>query len=591
MIEASNFYSNLSELEQAKNTENPKKYLKSKELSKKILKKSLDDCIDLVKQVDYYKYYDLYNTIFPRTENIIKEVKEEVIVEEEELSIEEKKYIRKICKNPELRSFEKEETLLKRLNVDKEVLNKHLDSLGLHIKSSQFSKARFHTLNTKKRYIISSAQTASPVHIGFLENIKQYAEFINAEIGIIATRYRNPTSIWKEEGDVWDTLTHPYLTAQRQFLHDDLLLLADLKIQATAPNPTNGLECFGDHASVIVGAPRIEMRSVAVLDSQKQKFLYSTGSVTAPSFTDTVAGGKAAEHHSYGFIVVEIESDNVVHVRNVSADDNGNFNDLIYRVEDGIITKEDTECLVWGDSHFAQKDEDVTTAFRNLSKDLKIKKSVLHDIWDSESINVHNIKNPIVQHQLQLEGKDDLQKELDQMVQELKWFEDNMEETIVVASNHDDMLDRAMHQGDWRDNLKNAKLFVKMLLITLEGKAPLGIIPYYINGKFKNVKALGLDDSYILNGVELALHGHKGSNGSKGNIQSFSKLSDKTIIGHSHSPSIKWGCYQVGISCGMKHGYNKGLSGWAYASVTLNKHGKRQMIILNKNTLTYTTLY
>ena len=55
--------------------------------------------------------------------------------------------------------------------------------------------------------------------------------------------------------------------------------------------------------------------------------------------------------------------------------------------------------------------------------------------------------------------------------------------TIVVASNHDDMIDRAMYQGDWRDNLKNAELFVDMLSVTLKGKAPKGIIPYFIDKK------------------------------------------------------------------------------------------------------------
>ena len=64
-----------------------------------------------------------------------------------------------------------------------------------------------------------------------------------------------------------------------------------------------------------------------------------------------------------------------------------------------------------------------------------------------------------------------------------------------------------------------------------------------------------------------------------------------TIIGHGHAPHIVGGCYEVGISCGMDHGYNSGLSGWAYNGVTLNKYGKRQSITFNKETLTYTTLY
>lgn len=520
-------------------------------------------------------------------------VDNKVEVEEKKFDIskEDQKYIKRICNNSNINLDEKLDILTNEFNVEIEVMQEMINFLGMSLSQSQFSAAKLHTLKKKKRYIISSAQTASPVNLAFLNNIEAYAKFIDAEIGIIATRYRNPTSIWKEEGDIWDERTHKYLTANRQSLHNDVLLLADLKIQATSPNPTSGIELFGDDASVIVGAPRIEMRTVPVLPNQKQKFLYSTGTVTVPSFTDSVAGGKAGEHHTYGFIVVEIESDEVVHLRSVSASDDGSFNDLIYRIENETITKEKVDTLVWGDSHFAQKDPNITDAFRQVCRDLSIKNSVLHDVWDSESINVHNIKNPVVQHQLMKEGKDDLKKELDQMVSELGWFEKNMEETLVIASNHDDMLDRAMINSDWKDNLKNAEIFIKMLKLTLSGKAKEGIIPYCINKKFNKIKALGVNDSYIKFGVELGLHGHKGPNGSKGSIQSFSKLSNKTIIGHSHSPGIKWGCYQVGISCKMQHGYNNGLSGWAFASCTLNSRGKRQMIVLHKDTLTYTTLY
>ena len=502
-----------------------------------------------------------------------------------------KSYIKRVVNNPNETLEQKIERLVLELQSSSKEVQEMINFLGMSLTASQFSAAKLHILPKKERYIISSAQNASPVNLELLHNIQAYADFIDAEIGIIATRYKNPTSMFKEGDDVWDERTHPYLTANRQFLHKNLLLLADLKVQATSPNPTNGLELFGDHASVIVGSPRIEMRSVPVLPGQLQKFLYSTGTVTTPNFTDSVAGGKAAEHHTYGFIVVEIENDEVVHVRNISADADGNFNDLIYRVEDSKVTMEDVECFVWGDSHFARKDENVTEGFRKICKDLGIRTSVLHDIWDSKSINVHNIKNPIIQHELMKNGEDDLREELKQMYQELEWFEDNMTNTIVVASNHDDMLDRALVQTQWTDNLKNAEIFVELLGLKLSLKAPNGLIPYYINDKFVNIKALGINDSYILHGVELGLHGHKGPNGSRGSVKSFARLSHKTIIGHSHSPSIHWGCYQVGLSCAMEHGYNQGLSSWAYAGCTLNKHGKRQMIILNQNTLTYTTLY
>lgn len=504
---------------------------------------------------------------------------------------EDQKYIKRVINNDNINLEEKLDILSNQFKMDSDKLKEMINFLGMSLSPSQFSAAKLHTLKTKKRYIISSAQTASPVNISFLNNIKTYAEFIDAEIGIIATRYRNPTSLWKEEGDVWDEKVQEYLTANRQYLHKNVVLLADLKIQATSPYPTTGIELFGDNASCIVGSPRIEMKTVPTLPDKTQKFLYSTGTVTVPSFTDSVAGGKAGEHHTYGFVIVEIEDEEVVHLRSVSASTDGSFNDLIYRVENQTVYSEEVDTLVWGDMHFAQKQIDITYAFRGLCNDLGIKTSVLHDVFDSASVNPHNFKDPVVQYRLMKEGKDDLRKELRLMNKELKWFENNMKETIVVASNHDDMLDRAMSFSDWRANLKNAEIFVKLLKLSLSGKATEGLIPYLINKTFKRIKALGLNDSYIKYDVELAIHGHKGPNGSKGSINSFSKLSTKTIIGHSHSPAIKWGCYQVGIACKQQHGYNKGLSGWAYAGVTLNKHGKRQLIVFNKDTLSYTTLY
>lgn len=508
------------------------------------------------------------------------------------LSKEDQSFLRRICNNSVLTEREKIKKLSNRFNVEETILHAWAEELGLSLESSEYAKAACHTLAKKKRYLISSAQNASPVNEEFLDNMKVYAKHIDAEIGIIATRYKNPTSVYEESGDRWDMKTHPYLTAKRQTLHKNLLLLADLKIQATAPNPTNGIELFGGMKSVIVGAPRIEMRSVPVLEDQIQKFLFSTGSVTSPNFTDTVAGGKAAEHHSFGFVVVEIENEDVVHIRNISAHEDGSFNDLIYRVDNGKVTQEGTEYLIWGDSHFAQKEDDVTKAFRNLCDELGVRKSILHDVWDSASVNVHNISNPVVQMELWRDGKAILKNELTQMLQELKWFEKNMDETIIIASNHDDMIDRAITNYSWRDFPPyNAESFVKLEKLVVDGKAPDGVIPYIINKNFTKVTAIGLDNSWVRHGVELGLHGHKGPNGARGNINGFAKLSTKTVIGHSHSPAIKWGCYQVGVSCGLKHGYNKGLSGWAYNGVTLNKYGKRQSITFNKDTLTYTTLY
>lgn len=510
------------------------------------------------------------------------------------ISAQDKKYIRRILAVEGIPLDTKIDILSKELDLTPDNLKNIITELNLSLTNSQFTNAKLRELKASKRYIISSAQNSSIVNFNFLVNIEAYANFIGAEIGIIPTRYKNPTSIFMERdkgNDVWDHAIDKYLTAKRQILHNNLMLLADLKIQATSPNPTNGIELFGDYRSLIVGAPKIEMVSVPVLPTMPQKFLYSTGSITFPNFTESVAGGKAGEHHSFGFVVVEIENDDIVHIRTVSAEQDGSFNDLVFRVEKGAVIEESVGGLVWGDSHFAQKDPKVTDAFRGLCKDLKIHTSVLHDVWDSKSINVHNIDDPYIQFQLLESGENNLSEEIDQMFEELNWFEENMTTTYVISSNHDDMLDRALKIPNfWSKNLVNAKTILRFMSMKLEGLADDGIINYLISDGYDNVETVSLNDSLVINGIELGLHGHKGPNGSRGGIKTFSKLPFKTITGHSHSPGICGGAYQVGVSCSLDHGYNQGLSNWAYAGCTFNEHGKRQIIVFNKDSLTYTTL-
>ena len=129
------------------------------------------------------------------------------------------------------------EILMNEFKVDEDTLHSWFMDLSISTISSQFEKAKFHSLKPAQRYIISSAQTASAVYKPFFENMLAYAKFIGAEVGIIATRYKNPTSVHKIEGDVWDERVLPYLTAQRQSLHEGIVLLGDLKIQATATSP------------------------------------------------------------------------------------------------------------------------------------------------------------------------------------------------------------------------------------------------------------------------------------------------------------------------------------------------------------------
>jgi transposase len=81
-----------------------------------------------------------------------------------------------------------------------------ISKLGITEKSIQESpqliKAKERKFDKKKkRFIITWAQNDTPVHEAFVSNIEAYANFIEADIHIIAGRYKNPTSVFTKEQD------------------------------------------------------------------------------------------------------------------------------------------------------------------------------------------------------------------------------------------------------------------------------------------------------------------------------------------------------------------------------------------------------
>ena len=75
------------------------------------------------------------------------------------------------------------------------------------------------------------------------------------------------------------------------------------------------------------------------------KILLSTGACTVKNYTDSKSGKKGEFHHMLGFIIVELDGEDF-HIRQVNADDNGNFYDLFSRVKDGKVKKNKKGCEV-----------------------------------------------------------------------------------------------------------------------------------------------------------------------------------------------------------------------------------------------------
>lgn len=478
------------------------------------------------------------------------------------------------------------------LNLSERTVRKWFSKLGFKEKVDvepeqyEMAKKRKHD-NTRSRFLITWAQNNTPIHNKFWENMKAYAEYIDADIHVIAGRYKNPTSVFQDaDQEIWDTSVVPYLDAGRHNLHKYVSIMSDIKIQPTATNPMSGLQGVSGVNSCVFGSPKVQMEMIPVLKGNKPKMMITTGSVTKMNYTDSKAGKKGEFHHTYGFVVLEIKDKETFYIRQVTADDkSGAFTDLCYRVENTTVSKIDSmAAIVLGDIHYGNHDQDVISTTLDMLDKIEPKHVILHDVFDGLSINHHEMKDPFIQYSKEVKNQNSLQLEIDNMLNGLCDFE-QFENVVIVRSNHDDFLDRWLKNEDWKKQptSKNSKLYMKFSHMLLEQyeKNPeevKGIIPQLINERYPNYTTLGRDDSYRVKNWELGQHGDIASNGSRGSLTNFRTLNTKIVVGHYHTPGRKDGALAVGTSTKLRMGYNKGASSWLQSHVIIHNDGRAQHI-------------
>jgi hypothetical protein len=456
------------------------------------------------------------------------------------------------------------------------------------IESEQYELAKKRIADKSKKYfLITWAQNNTPIHDKFFQNMKAYAEHLNADIHVIAGRYKNPTSVFTDKDfDSWDDKVVPYLDANRHDIHKYVSVMSDLKIQPTAVNPMSGLEGMSGINSCIFGSPKVQMEMIPVLEGGKPKQMITTGAVTKMNYTDSKSGKKGEFHHTFGFVIVEIKDKEVFFSRQITANDKtGAFSDLYYHVNNGEVTRlKEISAIVLGDIHYGQHDQAVIDKTFELLDVVKPEHVVLHDIFDGSSISHHEMKDPFLQFGKEVLGTNSVEKEINAMMSGLKSFE-KFKNVVIVRSNHDDFLDRWLKNEDWKKQptTKNSLVYMEYSAMLLKQYAEnpydvKGVIPELINKKFPKFITLGRRASYRVNNWELGQHGDIGSNGSRGSLLQFRRLNTKIIVGHYHSPGRKDGALAVGTSTNLRVGYNLGPSSWLQSHVIIHKDGKAQHI-------------
>lgn len=463
---------------------------------------------------------------------------------------------------------------------------------------------RIEDFATNKRYVITSAQNATPINAEFHASLLNYCKINNAELLVIPIRYKNPNSIWSagdQSQEYWHPDIVPYISADSRKLGKSLEYLGFIKIQPTAVNPLTGFESYTGLDSGIFGHPKVALNCIATPSQNLPKILMTTGSITHMNFTDSKAGHKGAFHHSFAAVVAEIDKNGHHHLRHVhyNKDEIGFYDLDSFYGPKAHVTGVRASCLVTGDSHaeFLSESVEHGTYFAtdSLVKLTRPQCIVKHDVDDFYRRNHHHRGDDALAYAKHHLGRNNVEEGLQISADYLDRtvFPDTY--TVVIRSNHDEAFDRWLRECEPKRDPENALFYYYMKFnqlknskMTKTGFESFDAFPWWClnpldQDGLQNVDSIFFkkrDESFVLDGIELGFHGDQGTNGAKGSITGFSKIGPKVVIGHSHTPGIKEGAYQVGLSAEKDLEYQKGPSSWMHTHCLIYKDGSRTLIHL-----------
>ena len=442
-----------------------------------------------------------------------------------------------------------------------------------------------------KRYIVTAAQNATPIHDKLWSSLMNCAEHYDAELIVIPGRYKNPTSQWTAENENhewWDAKVLPYLVKGQINLGEQLVLLGNVKVQWAAMNPLTSMETLTKGKSGIVGHGRLALKSVATPQHKHPKIMYTTGCVTVPNYTDTKQGEIAKFNHAYGGLIVEVAEDRF-HVRQLCAMRNGSFCDLDMEFTHKECRKAPRPLsLTMGDTHWAKIDPKVYKAtFKDLIPTMKPHHIIWHDILDQYARNHHHRGNWIVDYKKHKLNQDDMELEVNATLDALRDETPPDTLSVVVSSNHDRALNRWILESDFRKDPKNAEFYISLtssLMAYMKNNNNQTIDPFILYGRnylsgYNNVKFLEPDESFMLCNVEHTMHGDMGPNGSRGSTKNLSRIGVKVTKAHDHTAGIIDGCYSVGKSTDRLE-YESGPSSHSNTHCLQYHNGKRTLLTL-----------
>ena len=454
-----------------------------------------------------------------------------------------------------------------------------------------------------KRFILTAAQNNTKVHKGFWQALQKFAKKTKSQIMVSKISYNkngwqkitaDQATLTDGEPMWYDPAVVPFIVNESTQLAHGLVFSAELDILPTAVSPLTGLDNYTGNNSMIVPHTKMQLHSYARMKGYDPRFGMTTGVVTLRNYIERRAGQLASYHHVYGAMYVEIDESGDWFARQIVAADDGSFFDLdrFVHPEHGCVSAFGKHAyaaggrervLNLGDIHAEKLDEFAFRGAKDMMRVLRPTHIAVHDLLDFESRNHHNVKDPFFRARMNGITVEDDFRDAAMTLEEIG--RETNANLLLVRSNHDMAFDRWLKEFDGTRDPDNAAFFhyhmwrrfsdptfdnYEHALTSAAQKLMID------TSKWVHIKE---DDSYVIHGIELGVHGHLGPNGARGNPKSYRQLGRKLNTGHTHSASIIDGVWTAGVLASLDMGYNKGPSSWSHASILTHQNGKRQMIV------------
>lgn len=399
----------------------------------------------------------------------------------------------------------------------------------------------------------------------------------------------------------WPAMIEPLVRRSRFDLHDQVQFAAEMNISPTASSPLTGLMKYIKSVTTVFPHPKREIESVPRHSWKQDVHMWTTGACSVPNYILQKAGLIALQAHTIGCVIVEIDHQDRVFLRNVDINPyTGEARDIELHVVDGVvrIDKEYREAnnlpgpvMAVGCLHVPNLNADHARGIFGIgeqeAEDLALVDvvdpayQIFHDLHDGESINHHEDHDPLALYSRHTRQRNHLDVELDAAASFLKATYRPTTQTIVVNSNHDDFVRRWLLKPSQQIEIQNAKLWHRLNYLMRElielGKRPK---PFELVMREKapelNLEFIGPDDPCEIYGTHFGYHGDKGPDGSRGSTAGLARMGVPIIKAHDHKMTWKDYVKSVGNLLG-KALYATGPTSWTGSWSLVHCDGSTQM--------------